>query len=288
MKIRLHKIRELALGIVMIFLISCTSALAENITQNTISTWEETFFNEMETFHITVEKRDAKTNDVLAGAIFGLYTEEDMKTADGTVAVAAGTLLETIVTDENGKASFTTKYPRGTYRVEEIKAPNGYKTANDQVISLKDDLKLIFYNKWSGGTITAIKKIPISSNYEPHGAETFIFHLSGMDNMGNEHNYYKSVTLSEECSKSVDGNYYVLSATFDELVLGTYTLSEIETIRYGVQSIQEISANGIAVEKNVTFEITLNNLEGSATFINEKVVWDDYSHTDCVVNIISE
>ena len=42
----------------------------------------------------------------IAGAVFGLYADEDIKNADGRVIIEKGTLLEKATSDENGKIAF--------------------------------------------------------------------------------------------------------------------------------------------------------------------------------------
>lgn len=51
---------------------------------------------------------------------FGLYADEDIKASNGTVIPKDG-LVEIITCDENGKATFTTDLPFGSYYVKEIK-----------------------------------------------------------------------------------------------------------------------------------------------------------------------
>lgn len=69
----------------------------------------------------------------LEGAEFKVYAAEDIYTADfqkdengnRILEYASGALVETLVTDKDGKASIE-NLPLGTYRVEETKAPEGF------------------------------------------------------------------------------------------------------------------------------------------------------------------
>ncbi|MCL2493694.1 MAG: SpaA isopeptide-forming pilin-related protein [Clostridiales bacterium] len=81
---------------------------------------------------IGVEKTDRLTGRLLAGAAFGLYAAEDIRTgppmdsaALGNPVIEAGTLIQTAATGENGKAVFM-NLPEGKYTVREIKAPDGF------------------------------------------------------------------------------------------------------------------------------------------------------------------
>ena len=92
---------------------------------------DSSYVNPRQTLSIDVDKTDKDTGDQLSGAIFGLYAGEDIKTADGKVAVKAGTVVaiaETSVNDagEVVKAAFDADLPLAKYYVKEIRAPYGY------------------------------------------------------------------------------------------------------------------------------------------------------------------
>ena len=67
---------------------------------------EVTFTNERQKVSITVEKQDAETGSVVAGAVFGLYNKNEIKSGDNVI-VKADTLLQEITSDEKGQAHFT-------------------------------------------------------------------------------------------------------------------------------------------------------------------------------------
>ena len=60
----------------------------------------------------------------LAGAVFEIYSDEDITTPDGTVRYTKDTLVDTITTDEKGTATSKQLY-LGKYRVVETVAPYG-------------------------------------------------------------------------------------------------------------------------------------------------------------------
>ena len=71
------------------------------------------------------EKFNIGNNDEILNVSFGLYADEDLKAANGTVIPKNG-LIEIITCDENGKATFTTDLPIGSYYVKEISTDNHY------------------------------------------------------------------------------------------------------------------------------------------------------------------
>ena len=53
-----------------------------------------TFSDDRQKLDMSVTKLDAEDNTPIAGAVFGLYADEDIKNADGRVIIEKGTLLE--------------------------------------------------------------------------------------------------------------------------------------------------------------------------------------------------
>lgn len=71
------------------------------------------------------EKFNIGNNGEIRNVSFGLYADEDLKAANGTVIPKDG-LIEIITCDEKGKATFTTDLPIGSYYVKEISTDNHY------------------------------------------------------------------------------------------------------------------------------------------------------------------
>lgn len=68
----------------------------------------------------------------LSGVVFEIYADEDITTPDGTVRVKEDTLVDTVITGTNGKAT-SNEFYLGKYRVVEKTAPYGFvlnKTIN--------------------------------------------------------------------------------------------------------------------------------------------------------------
>ena len=98
-----------------------------------VVTFDEEWQNNRQKIKVTILKKEKETERMLEGAIFGLFTKEDIKGRDGKVLMEAGTLIEQKTTDENGKILFKADLPvDGTYIVKEIYAPDGFVTSNEE------------------------------------------------------------------------------------------------------------------------------------------------------------
>ena len=89
-----------------------------------------TFTNQTQKGSIEVIKADAGSQAVLAGAQFGLYSDEN-----------AETLLSIGFTDNSGKCSFT-NLEKGIYYIKEISAPAGYQLNTDIIkveVGIRDE-----------------------------------------------------------------------------------------------------------------------------------------------------
>lgn len=80
--------------------------------------------------HIAIEKVDKDTKELLAGAVYGLYSDS-----------ACTVLSEELTTDENGYAESVKTYPAGTVYLKELVSPDGYKldeTVHTVVVTAED------------------------------------------------------------------------------------------------------------------------------------------------------
>lgn len=84
------------------------------------------FINERVKPSVSLIKTDEVTNYPVAGAAYGIYAKEDILSVTGEVLVDADDLVDSAVTDENGKAKFEADLPLGMYYVKEVESPAGY------------------------------------------------------------------------------------------------------------------------------------------------------------------
>lgn len=97
------------------------------IEWNTVT--NKSFANVLKKWNATVTKSDAQTGTAqgdasLAGAVYEIAAAEDIYTLDGTLRCAAGEVVDTITTGEDGTAVSKPLY-LGKYTIKEITAPGG-------------------------------------------------------------------------------------------------------------------------------------------------------------------
>ena len=98
------------------------------------------YTNPRQRVRICITKQDAQNDNPLAGAVFGLYAEEDIVNYKGKTIVRAGTLIATAETTTGADgliedAVFAPELPHASYRVKELAAPAGYRL-NEESIEL--------------------------------------------------------------------------------------------------------------------------------------------------------
>ena len=116
----------------------------DNQTQEIVATDAVEFHNEREKAKVGIYKTDLESGKYLAGAVFNLYTADDIYDVDGSLVFAAGELVATSPeTNADGYTYFTCDIPirgekygssthkdaatnSGKYIVREIRAPLGY------------------------------------------------------------------------------------------------------------------------------------------------------------------
>ena len=120
-----------------------------------------TFSDDRQKLDMSVTKLDAEDNTPIAGAVFGLYADEDIKNVDGRVIIEKGTLLEKATSDENGKIAFVKDYPFAKYVARELVKPAGYVT-NEEAVNFDtkyqgQDVKAAVYNSEYKNTPTTFE-----------------------------------------------------------------------------------------------------------------------------------
>ena len=90
--------------------------------------------NQRQKVKLNLRKVDSETNTGIKGAVFGIYAKKDVIGYNGVVLVKKDTLIETAISDENGKLNFKVDLPvNSLFEIREIKAPIGYASTDETV-----------------------------------------------------------------------------------------------------------------------------------------------------------
>ena len=204
------------------------------------------------------EKFSIGNNDEILNVSFGLYADEDLKAANGTVIPKNG-LLEIITCDEKGKAQFTTDIPIGSYYVKEISTDNHY--------------------------ILSDKKYPVVFEYA--GQDTATVHISVNDGepIENEIIYgtIPGLKIDRETGENITGALFGLFSitetkfTEETAILTSKSNEEgiftFENVPYGEYIVSELKpAEGyLPNEENYTVTISENKEIIEITVENDKI-----------------
>ena len=198
-----------------------------------------TFTNDRQKLEMSVIKKDAEEDTPVAGAVFGLFAAEDIKNANGDVITTAGTLLETAVSDENGRIAFVKDYPFAVYEAKELAAPKGY-VSSEEVITFEteyqgqdeavEEYSSEFLNE---PTTFEFTKEDIASGAELSGAM-----LTVIDKDGNVVDRWTSVADEAHVIKRlVAGETYTLREEF-----APYGYLKAEEIQFTVEDTADIQS----------------------------------------------
>lgn len=204
------------------------------------------------------EKFSIGNNDEILNVSFGLYADEDLKAANGTVIPKNG-LLEIITCDEKGKATFTTDLPIGSYYVREISTDNHY--------------------------ILSDKKYPVVFEYAGQDVATVHISVNDGESIENEIIYgtIKGLKIDRETGENITGALFGLfSITETEFTEETAIMTaesneggifEFIYVPYGEYIVRELKpAEGyLPNEENYTVTISKNKEIIEITIENDKI-----------------
>lgn len=204
------------------------------------------------------EKFSIGNNDEILNVSFGLYADEDLKAANGTVIPKNG-LLEIITCDEKGKATFTTDLPIGSYYVKEISTDNHY--------------------------ILSDKKYPVVFEYAGQDVSTVHISVNDGEPIENKIIYgtIKGLKIDRETGENIAGALFGLfSITETEFTEETAIMTaesneggifEFTYVPYGEYIVRELKpAEGyLPNEENYTVTISKNKEIIEITVENDKI-----------------
>ena len=204
------------------------------------------------------EKFNIGSNDEILNVSFGLYADEDLKAANGSVIPKNG-LLEIITCDEKGKATFTTDLPIGSYYVKEISTDNYY--------------------------ILSDKKYPVVFEYAGQDVATVHISVNDGESIENEIIYgtIKGLKIDRETGENIAGALFGLFGinetefTEETAILTAESNEEgiftFENVPYGEYIVSELKpAEGyLPNEENYTVTISENKEIIEITVENDKI-----------------
>ena len=204
------------------------------------------------------EKFNIGNNEEILNVSFGLYADEDLKAANGSVIPNDG-LIEIVTCDEKGKATFTTDLPIGSYYVKEISTDSHY--------------------------ILSDKKYPVVFEYAGQDTATVRISVNDGEPIENEIIYgtIKGLKIDRETGENITGALFGLfSITETEFTEETAILTSesneegiftFENVPYGEYIIRELKpAEGyLPNEENYTVTISENKEIIEITIENDKI-----------------
>lgn len=150
---------------------------------------------------------------------------------------------------------------------------------------LNDTDQTFTFKEMPKRTAEVVKRIKASDFHKEHGNITFLFKMAGEDVCGETHTYYREITFTEEYVKVNTVNGYVeKSASFEQVPMGTYTVTEEDSARYKLAKVENIK-NAVVEGKSAKYDL-ITNETASSKFTNSKYEWQGYSDTSIVINNI--
>ena len=200
------------------------------------------------------EKFNIGSNDEILNVSFGLYADEDLKAANGSVIPKDG-LLEIITCDEKGKATFTTDLPIGSYYVKEISTDNHY--------------------------ILSDKKYPVVFEYAGQDVATVHISVNDGESIENEIIYgtIKGLKMDRETGENIAGALF-----------GLFSNNETEFTEKTAILTAESNEEGIFTFENVPYgEYIVRELKPAEGYLyNEELYPVTISENEQVIEITVE
>ena len=180
-----------------------------------IVVYDEKWQNARQKVSVSLLKKEKGTETPLKGAIFGLYTAEDIKSKDGKVLIEKDTLIEQKTTDADGQIFFIADLPiDGKYYLQELFAPNGYVNVGEKkeftftYEGSDKDLLSFSFTFINEPTTVELSKTDITTGKELPGA-----HLRVIDENANLIDEWVSEEKPHIIQKLVVGREYELIET---------------------------------------------------------------------------
>lgn len=227
--------------------------------QNTAEvTFSTDWLNNRQKVEVSVLKKEKDSDRVLEGAVFALYTKEDIKNKDGKVVMEADTLIEERATDQEGKLTFMADLPIGySYYVKETAPAPGFATTDETQefdFTYEDaetacvSYEFTFENE---PTVSEFTKLSLTDEKEIEGAK-----LQVTDETGKVIEAWTSGKEPHIIKELIAGKTYTLSETHP--ADGYVTAEDIEFTVLDTKEVQKV-----AMKDDVTkVEISKTDIAG--------------------------
>ena len=136
-----------------------------------------------------------------------------------------------------------------------------------------------FANTLARGALTVEKHIYAEQFVAAHGNAVFIFKITGLDS---GRTYHRVIEFDQN---DVDGRTGLVSKSFtlDGLTPGQYTVEELKTLRYEIESVT-VTPDGSVSENIAVLRVSRDSERPKATFVNAVINQEDTSHTALCIN----
>lgn len=168
---------------------------------------------------IVITKTEADTETLLEGAEFAITAADDIVTPDGTVRAEKGTVVDKVITNEEGEAHSKELF-LGSYTVTELKQPDGY-VRSDQTW----DVELLYKDQ---DTAVVTETVDVQNaltefvlTKKESGTEEYL--------QGVRFEFWKK-TENEEAEKEVLTTGEDGTIKIEKIAPGTYCIREIENV----------------------------------------------------------
>lgn len=227
---------------------------------------------------ITIKKVDSETKNPLQGAEFNVCKND-------------GTVISTLTTGEDGKATLD-DIPWGSYYLEEIKAPENYridKTKKRFAINYanaeRTQLITIENKMGKDNSFKLTKVVNPDDTYADHGQLVFNYNISYE---------YNDKTITRNASLSFKKDDKSKTTTIDKIPSSVKEVKvfEYDTNRYSLNKVKG-NETELVGQKNEgktykTYTLSLTGSDDEIVFENKKTDWENYSDSGNIVNTISK